>query len=84
MPSVRMTRALIRQATDQGLARQTTDERLIGQFSTDRYVIMPGQATYEKIYAEENANLTFWESPLGDLSHWNERDRMGLNRLDSA
>jgi hypothetical protein len=54
---------LICQATDQSLTRH---ERLIGQVSTNYYAIMPGQKTYEKICAEENANLTFWESPLGD------------------
>jgi hypothetical protein len=48
---------------DQGLTRH---ERPIGQVSTNSYAIMPGQATYEKICAEEKANLTFWESPLGD------------------
>ena len=32
---------------------------------TNCYAIMPGQTTYEKMCAEEKANLTFWESPLG-------------------
>lgn len=48
---------------DRGLIRQATDQ---GQVSTNYYAIMPGQTTYEKICAEEKANLTCWESPLGD------------------